>query len=1534
MNESFLVTALPFSADPAGDVHVSLFVTHRLTPTGAEAPLSDFPHVARWGEAVARASFRLIGSDGHDVAVTARTAAVEADLWPDVFPDTLPVRRWSTPELAAVPWRTFPAHRMDTYAKLVHVVSAALSPVTKPSLLQLAPLVHAVLGSGLDVRTTPGDQKRFDASKDSLRRLLDPLVGEELQKLPEGDGRRKSTLHMLSLLDERWTEELDEASEGGTIHSPGQGASPIAKAMFDLHLARRYYERPEEQRPYRDKPNGVDAPRPAPIQPDFHQRCGLLGGTPGILRELGLVVDLAVDDVTRLRKLDWIQGEIVVDGLENTVTSQPKVRCQVNGRAFTTVSSSGDYVGAALKLGDGEKYRVLDLDPDASALKLERFVRSLPRLLYAALNGDPVDAAPATLRSSGFSITRVDRAASLRERLTEVGARDGDLLAGAASPLHTEDVTRGLRLEVWDDKSDEWHSLHHRRIDIEVEGSVVVDDEADQGFLQGAALSRADETVAPDPTRPYHAHEALAGWEGWSLSAPRPGRVLVEGDTPVDAPPEGPRVTPVVITSAIEPGTLPMLRYGRSYSFRAWAVDLAGNSPPASAGIPAGPVTSAAKTAAMTAAEKMAEAGTAISAVETAVAAVARSGLLAAIESESTSRARDPGPVAARHERFRITGIEEVDALVQRRMAARATRRPLEVGSRAGRIEQAAASAVGAASVLVQPTSMTVSPEVSARMLASATEHEALTKLPTAKKFFAAKGQLVTTPRPFLRWDAILPPAWVPRHPYTEGESLLTLVIRSGVGLDESGTVVVTGPADYSAGAVAAHPSLAWREDSQRHLAPPKTSQMESEQHGMFDYAFGPAATSDDRRQALAASVREAGTFLDLTVASLSVPGATEDQQGVSLHHTPTADPDGLVADLARLPRGDGLGSGQYVVHDVDGLVLPYLPDPPAHGVSLVFPDAGRGRPLQQPFATEGVTLPYGGEWPAINPYRLVLQDGAVLHGEVDGAVVTIAVPPGEQLRIRVSTCLAPDALELLGIWRSLPEPLREQAELAEGARDGWMWWLTPYEEVRLVHAVPRPVERPRLTVLRAAREPGDVAAALVGAVDIHGPSTDRLDLEASWTERVDDVAKPAYEDVTRTAAAAGTTVSYDEDLVVFGGPEGAGEVVELPGGERLVFRHMVHTFEDTKHRLIDYTVRGTTRYREYFAPAVVPTIDDVSLVSLPRQVSVPSSARPAKPIVHDVLPLFRWDEQTEPHQPFGLRRSRRTGLRIYLDRPWYTSGDGELLGVVLSNGTDERVMRSVSQWGADPVWRQRGPETRTILPLIDETHLRGFDDRILPGRPAAPRVDLPLVDVGDHPEVSVLGYLPEYSEERRLWFVDVAFDPGTAFWPFVRLAVVRYQPESIPGMHLSPVVICDFTQLTPERTATLTRPSATEVRVVVSGVVGERDGDLQVADAERAGAVDRMVIARLERHDGVVTTDLGWSTVLIQNLPVRGRQGQTVSWGGTIGLPEAISPVRPGERSDWRVTIEELEVLPADGPTVDSVGIEGRLVYADHLAL
>ena len=224
------------------------------------------------------------------------------------------------------------------------------------------------------------------------------------------------------------------------------------------------------------------------------------------------------------------------------------------------------------------------------------------------------------------------------------------------------------------------------------------------------------------------------------------------------------------------------------------------------------------------------------------------------------------------------------------------------------------------------------------------------------------------------------------------------------------------------------------------------------------------------------------------------------------------------------------------------------------------------------------------------------------------------------------------------------------------------------------------------------------------------------------------------------------------------------------------------------------------------------------------------------------------------------------------------------------------------------------------------------------------PRPSVTLVDVPGQPVAKVLGYRPEFSTERGLWFVDIAVDPGPAFWPFLRLTVARYQPNSLTGLTLSPLHQCDFVQVMPQRTTLISRPDADRVRIVVTGPVGVPASGFERQFPDQVSAT-RTMYARLEKRVPSVGTDLGWTTVSNTVLPIGGVQATMVSWEGEITLPSSIAPQRPGTNTDWRVVVEEWEQLPAD-PIPDSsyvppiFGIAAvprvgtRIVYADHLPL
>jgi hypothetical protein len=170
---------------------------------------------------------------------------------------------------------------------------------------------------------------------------------------------------------------------------------------------------------------------------------------------------------------------------------------------------------------------------------------------------------------------------------------------------------------------------------------------------------------------PFNAHEVLAGWDGWSLSVPRPGPTLVHlptgeeviTDDPTGAVPGTPTALgPVTSKVAMEPGSLPRLRYGRKYALRLWSVDLAGDSPDRRSGPdqPSGPPTRRHRAAAIAVAASgvPSELGDELS------------GLRVRPEASTANRATESLFTSALVGDLKITGVREVDQSIVRHLAA------------------------------------------------------------------------------------------------------------------------------------------------------------------------------------------------------------------------------------------------------------------------------------------------------------------------------------------------------------------------------------------------------------------------------------------------------------------------------------------------------------------------------------------------------------------------------------------------------------------------------------------------------------------------------------------------------------------------------------------------------------------------------------------------------------------------------------------------------------------------------------------------
>ena len=142
--------------------------------------------------------------------------------------------------------------------------------------------------------------------------------------------------------------------------------------------------------------------------------------------------------------------------------------------------------------------------PTARALKLDRYLWTLPRLLAIEQNGDPIHAAPTALRShrlhrrpaqEGRRDPGAHRASALTRDRTSTGG-DPPLLAPRTSPAACASRCGTTRRSAW-------FTLHARRIDAEVLGhGKVLDDLPEEGFIQGTTATETpgvDKQPGPRP---------------------------------------------------------------------------------------------------------------------------------------------------------------------------------------------------------------------------------------------------------------------------------------------------------------------------------------------------------------------------------------------------------------------------------------------------------------------------------------------------------------------------------------------------------------------------------------------------------------------------------------------------------------------------------------------------------------------------------------------------------------------------------------------------------------------------------------------------------------------------------------------------------------------------------------------------------------------------------------------------------------------------------------------------------------------------
>jgi hypothetical protein len=311
----------------------------------------------------------------------------------------------------------------------------------------------------------------------------------------------------------------------------------------------------------------------------------------------------------------------------------------------------------------------------------------------------------------------------------------------------------------------------------------------------------------------------------------------------------------------------------------------------------------------------------------------------------------------------------------------------------------------------------------------------------------------------------------------------------------------------------------------------------------------------------------------------------------------------------------------------------------------------------------------------------------------------------------------------------------------------------------------------------------------------------------------------------------------------------------------------------------------------------------------------------------------------------------------------------GELLGVLLpelpiSAAAMDSIRAYVSEWGVDPA----GDDTPPTTELQSSHFINNF---------IAPIGGVALAE-NPGKKVRAVGFQVEYSDDRKLWFCDIDMDPGNLYFPFVRLALARLQPDSVQppkspeDVRLSRVVKTEFAQLTADRTATLGTTKDT-IEITLSGltaqnevaltlpvhippkfpvglaqpsgpgkVIGGAIGRLQFKLDHQAGA-GHVVKAHIEKQAPVTRVDkkepLGWQPVggeLTLQSYTLARQPE-VFWRGPLQWTDRNPSFK------YRLVIREFELYYTD-PEVAVAGLpvfnpEGRpigerLVHLDTIPL
>lgn len=526
-----------------------------------------------------------------------------------------------------------------------------------------------------------------------------------------------------------------------------------------------------------------------------------------------------------------------------------------------------------------------------------------------------------------------------------------------------------------------------------------------------------------------------------------------------------------------------------------------------------------------------------------------------------------------------------------------------------------------------------------------------------------------------------------------------------------------------------------------------------------------------------------------------------------------------------------------------------YLPDPMALLVKADVVDLATGD-VYRDFPAEPF---YGREknWPHAHRLRVQMDSstgdepylGWHTHPIDKVRTLMVSVPKGWHVKLRLRCVPGRDHAKLFATAnvheKFGPKLIQElqkthpEAELPstdavnEALLTGHLHHYTPSRDLDFIHAVQRPIAASSVQDCGTLVQSYDSAIAefknVMAAIGDRR-TTGKIELMAAWDD-------PDDTDLDRVTGAKPKHTSAELANCHLNSQLWEGKNLR----NQQVFGSVTHAFPDTRYRLVTLTVNSVSRYAQYYGddnatnemPFITPGDE-------PKTVTLLSTARPDAPRVVKIIPLLPVSRKNA-HKVHTLTRSGGA-FRIYLDRPWYSSGYGEMLGVVLwgegvAPGTpastanfdsartfvpkggyqswvgDSALEPFVTRWGADPA---RSAVVRTLAPTL-ANFSSPFDADGVPSKTGPTKVQCAFpaemlvgnedthpenLDATKHKYVSLAAYPVKFQNRTKLYYADVQIDNLPAYNTFVRLALTRYQPDSKVNRECSPIVLAGYAQL------------------------------------------------------------------------------------------------------------------------------------------